>query len=496
MLEALLEGFIQLAEPFRLAMLGLGVLIGLAVGIIPGIGGTVGFALVLPFLMHFDPTAAIAMLIGLVAITTTSDTITCVLFAIPGTGGSVATIIDGHAMARKGEAGEALAAAFLASAIGGVFGAVILAMSIPVARPLVLQFGSPEFFMLSILGISMVAVLSGRRPLKGLMAAGLGLLLATVGGAPTVCIFRYYFGIPYLYDGIPLVLIALGVFALPEIIDLVIRKMPVAGAFRLGKGAAMTGMRHVLKEIPLVLRCAGLGTYIGFVPGMGTSVANWIGYGHSVQSAKDKSGFGHGDIRGVIGPESANNAARGGELIPTLLFGVPGSGSMALFLMGLMMFNLRPGTDMITVHLPLTFTIVWSLLIANVVGAVICMFLARQLAWFTTIPIHVLAPFLMMVVITAAFQASRDWGDLILLLLLTLVGWSFKQFGFSRPAFIVGFVLGGIAEVYLWISVQRYGMAWLLHPWVIGIILLMIASVIVSIIWQRKGQHPVDEGGG
>ncbi len=485
MLEALGEGFIRLATPFHLGLLCLGVLMGMAVGIIPGIGGLVGMAIVLPFVWELDPYAAMPLMVGLLAVTVTADTITCVLVGIPGTAGSVATIIDGYPLAQKGEAGRALSAAFGASAIGGVLGAALLAASLPIFRPIVMLLGSPELFMFVLFGIAMVATLTGRQPLMGMISAGIGLMLAAVGGAGTVAVIRYYFGITYFYDGFPLIVVALGIFGIAEVIELIRKGLPIAGGYSLGKGA-MAGLRDVVREWSLVLRCTGLGTFIGFIPGIGGSVANWVGYGHAVQSAKGTSNFGQGDIRGVIAPESANNAARGGALIPTLMFGVPGSGSMALFLAALIIMGVFPGPDMVTKHLPLVFNIVWSLAIANVLGALICLFFTRYLAKLTTIPIHQLAPFLIAIMIIGSVQASQDWGDVAALLALGILGWFMKQYGFVRPPLLVGFVLGPLAERYLSRSVQRYGAAWFSRPGVIVIGLITIASLVASIRWQRR----------
>ncbi|MBA7486240.1 hypothetical protein ES707_21796 [subsurface metagenome] len=485
MFEAMAEGLAQLIDPFRMGMLFVGVLIGLAVGIIPGIGALVGLAIVLPFIWTMDPYAALPLMVGVMGVTVTADTITCVLLGIPGTAGSVATIVDGYPMAQKGEAARALSAAFGSSVIGGIIGAVLLAVSVPVFRPLVLMFGSPELFMLVVFGITMVAVLTGGKPIKGLVSAGLGLTLAGVGGSAVAGTIRYNFGIPYLYRGIPLIAVALGVFGIAEVVDLMRKGLPIAGIHSLGKGAR-EGIRDVIKEWRLIVRCSLLGAWLGFVPGIGTAVANWIGYGHAVQSAKGESCFGQGDVRGVIGPESANNATKGGELIPTLMFGVPGCASMALFLAAFMIMGISPGPDIVTKHLPLIFTMAWSLAIANVMGAAICVLLARQLARLTTVPIHTLVPFIIAIILIGAVQATQHWGDLVVLLVLSVVGWFMKQYGFPRPPLMVGFVLGSLAERYLSISVQRFGVAWLSRPLSIIIGLIAVVSLVMSIRWQRK----------
>jgi len=218
-----------LLEPTRLLVLVAGVIIGLAIGILPGLSGVVGLALLIPFTYHLDPHTAFALLLGMAAVITSSDFITAVLFGVPGHVGAAATVIDGHAMARKGEAGRAFGAGFAASLAGGLVGALVLAVSVPVLRPLLLLIGSPELLAFSIFGLSMVATLSGRAPLKGLAAAALGLMLSMIGSRAQGGTMRWTFDTLYLWDGVPLVPVVLGLFALPELAELAITRQRIAG---------------------------------------------------------------------------------------------------------------------------------------------------------------------------------------------------------------------------------------------------------------------------
>ncbi|MFH1934110.1 MAG: tripartite tricarboxylate transporter permease [Pseudomonadota bacterium] len=494
MVEAAIEALSILFMPYHQLMLFLGILAGVVVGILPGLGGTVGMAILLPFIWDMDPHAALALLMGMTAVLRTVDTIPAVLFALPGTAGSQATIMDGYPMAKKGEAGRALGAAFTASMIGGVFGAIVLSFTLPIARPLVLALGSPEFFMLAILGITMVGVLSGRRPLKGIVCGLLGMLFATVGGAPAGYAMRYTFDVPYLFQGFPLVVVAIGIFAIPEIADLAIRGTAIADVPRLGKGI-MQGVKDAFNNVFIILRCSLLGTYIGFLPGLGAAPANWLAYGHVVQTSRDKENFGKGDVRGVIGPEAANDASQGGALIPTVLFGIPGSAGMAVFLFALMILGINPGPDLVTTQLSFAFTMVWSLALGNIYASFLCMLLTKPIARITTLPVHYWIPFVLMVVILGAFQCTRSWGDLIGLLALSGLGWVMKRTAWPRPPLLIGFVLGGIAEKYLWISVMRYGAAWLARPIVIGVGLFIVVSVLMGLWWNRRRPQTVGEKG-
>ena len=476
MVEALLSALANLATLQHILHLVLGVMLGLAIGAFPGLGGIAGLSIMVPFLYGMDTVSALATLVGLVAVIPTSDTFTSILMGIPGSSASQATVLDGFPLAQKGEASRALSAAFSASLMGGIVGAIILTLFVQVARPLILTFGSAELFMLALLGLSMVGVLSGASLVKGISACGLGLILGSIGGAPATGEFRMTFGIDYFYDGLPLIIVGIGLFAFPEITELLRKNRPIAAGGLLA-GKWFDGVRDVFKNWFLCLRCAGIGTLIGAIPGLGGSVVDWIAYGHVVQTAKDKSQFGKGDIRGVLAPESANNAKEGGGLVPTLLFGIPGSGAMAVFLGGMVLLGIEAGPAMVSTNLDLTYTIIWSLALANVIGAGSCIFLARPISRLTAIPFNLLAPFMIMVVSFAAFQATRQFMDLIALLGIGMLGIALKRFGWSRPAFLIGFVLAPQAEGYLNLAVQFYSWNMFTRPGVLIILGITVASV-------------------
>ena len=480
MIEALLSALQTVLTGVHLLYLVTGVFLGLVIGIFPGLGGIVGLSMLLPFLYGMDPTSALAMLIGLVAVIPTSDTFTSVLMGIPGSSASQATVLDGFPLAKRGEAARALGAAFSASLMGGLIGALILTLFVLIARPVILAFGSAELFMLTLLGLSMVGVLAGKSMVKGISACGIGLLLGSVGGAPATGEYRMTFDIDYLTDGVPLVVVGLGIFALPEIIDLLRQNRAISQTATLGKGW-IDGIKDMIHHRWLCLRCSGIGCMIGALPGLGGSVVDWIAYGHAVQTTKDKSQFGKGEIRGVLAPESANNAKEGGGLIPTLLFGIPGSGSMAVFLGGMVLIGLEPGPAMVGAELETTYTIVWSLALANVVGAGTCLLISKHVAYLTTIRYALMAPFMIMVICFAAFQATRDLGDLAALFAIGMLGVLMKRFDWPRPAFLIGFVLAGGMETYLYQAVQFDGWGILTKPGVLIIGTLTVISIVCGV---------------
>ena len=492
MLETALQVLATLADPARILMMCLGIGVGLVIGILPGLSGTVGMAILLPFIFGMEPFAALAMLIGMAAVVHTADTFPSVLLGVPGSSGSQATILDGYPLAQKGEASRAFGAAFFASMIGGLIGAVVLFLILPVARPLVLTFGSPELFMLTLLGLGMVGVLSGRRPLLGILAGALGLLIGAIGAAPATPYYRFTFDSLYLFDGLPIAVVALGLFALPEMLDLLIAKRSIAGKGQLGVGW-WDGVRDVIKHKWLALRCSAIGVSVGAIPGMGGAVVDWISYGQAVQTSRDKESFGKGDIRGVIAPESSNNAKEGGALIPTLLFGIPGSGTTAVLLGGFILLGLQPGPRMVTENIDVTLLIIWSLALANVIGAVACLLLSRPIALLSLVPAARLAPFLLVIMMMGAYQSSRHWGDLLAFLIIGLLGWVMKSLDWPRVPLLIGYVLSISAERYLHLSVSRYDWLWLLHPGVIAIGVLTIALVVAG---ARIKRRTVMEGGG
>jgi putative tricarboxylic transport membrane protein len=492
-LDTLLAALGNLFAAQHLLFMAVGVVIGLAVGILPGLGGIAGLSLLLPFLYGMDEVSALAMLVGLIAVINTSDTFTSVLMGIPGSSASQATVLDGFPLARQGQAARALGAAFSASLIGGVFGALLLSVAVLAARPVILAFSTAEMFMLAVFGMSMIGVLAGASLAKGLAACGLGLVLGSIGAAPATGVERMYLGIDYLRDGLPLVVVALGLFAFPEIVDLLRLNRPIAMANKLGAGW-LQGLRDTVRHWFIVLRCSGLGALVGAIPGLGGSVVDWIAYGHVVQTSRDKSKYGSGDIRGVVAPESANNACQGGALMPTLLFGVPGSGSMAILLAGLVLLGIEPGPSMVGANLSLSYTIVWSLALANVIGAGLCLLLAGPIARLTLIPFTLIAPFMMVVITFAAFQARRDLSDLVLLLGVGLVGILLRRFGWPRPAVLIGFVLAPQAETYFYQAMQFYWWGFLARPGVLIIAAITAVSVFLG-SRSRVGEEGVARRG-
>jgi putative tricarboxylic transport membrane protein len=436
---------------------------------------------------------AFAFLLGMTAVTATTGDITSVLFGVPGEPTTASTIVDGHAMARNGETGRALGAVLMSSLVGAVFAGVALGAAVPIIRPLVLSFGSPEFFMLSILGISFVAALSGEDALKGLVAGGIGLMLATIGLDPISGIQRYTFGQLFLWDGIGLVPITIGFYAIPETIELAILGTSISTKEVGQLGGVMEGVKDTFRHWWLVIRCSALGTLTAIIPGMGAATTQWLAYAHAVQSSPNKERFGRGDVRGVLGPGAANNSTLGGSLITTIAFGVPASVIMAILLGAFIIQGIVPGPDMLLPppkgHLDLTYSFVWVIIISNIITVAICFLFLKPIAQVTQVRGGIIIPIILILIYLGAFAEKNAFEDMLVVLFFGALGWIMEKLEWPRPPVLLGLVLGPLAENRLFLSTDNYGWAWTGRPGVIGIFVLTLFGIFYPMIKSRREER-------
>jgi TctA family transporter len=486
MITAASEALVIILDPYRMMFLSLGCVLGLVLGILPGIGGLAGTAMLLPFTFSMDPYTAFAFLLGLGSTTATGDPIPAVMFGVPGGAGSAATVLDGLPMAKRGEAGRALSACYMSSLLGGLFGAALMAVSIPALRPLMLSFGSPEMLALAVFGLATVSVLSGRTPLKGVTAAGLGIMLAMVGSDPQTGTLRWTMDSLYLWEGVKLLPLVLGIFALPELADLFIARTAISGDVKYAiSGGMWQGAVDCFRHWWLIVRCSWIGAFFGAVPGIGGAIIDWLAYGHALKTEPGaRETFGKGDVRGVIASEASNNAKEGGSLVPTVAFGIPGSAGMAILLGAFLIHGLVPGPDMLTKNLKFTYSMVWSVALANVLGAGMCYLFSSQFAKLATLRYSLILPSVLSIIYIGAFEGSRNWGDLYSLLIFGVLGWTMKQLKWPRPPFILGFVLGDILERYLFISIERYGIEWFWRPAVLFLFAFSLLTLLKP-VWDN-----------
>ena len=485
-IQACLEGLLQVFGWPELGLLVVGVVIGALVGILPGLGGSASLAVLLPLTLPLPPSQAFALLVGVAAVTATTGDLTSILLGIPGESISAATVVDGHPMAARGDAARAIGASLTSSLAGSIVGALTLALSIPFALPLARSIGSPELFMLALFGISFLAPLSKASRLKGLIAGGLGVMLATIGLDPLTATARFTFGQLPLWDGIGPIPLALGLFAIPEIAQLASQPKHVARAPELPARGMAEGLREVRSAWRLVLQSSALGTLVGLIPGVGASVAQWLAYGLAARRSPKGAAFGEGAIEGVIAPSAANNATLGGSLVPALALGVPGGLLSALLLSALMMKGIVPGPAMLTPeaeggHLTLVFAFVWMLVVANVMAVVLASLSTHFLVRITRVPPARMVPILIVLTLVGAFAERRSLADLLLTSTLGALGLTLVRYGWPRAPVLMGLVLTPLAENRLFLSIDAFGTSWLWRPGVLAI----AAAIIVGFVIPR-----------
>lgn len=514
MLEASVDAFFHLFSPGPLLAMLLVLPVALFSGLMPG-GGLPVSVIVLSLAVHLDPWVAITIVVFHMAASDITEPIPAILFGVPGARSAQATVLDGYPMARKGLAGVALGASYTTTIVGGVIGAMALLLALPVSRQILEWFGSAEFFLLTLMGVLAVAVVSAGAFVKGILTAAFGIAIAMVGYADLGGNVRAAMGFDfYLWDGFGLVPVVVGLFALPEAIALVVGDTTIARErldtlLREARSDVWRGMREAWSHKWLMIRSSLIGVFVGIMPGVGGSAAHWIAYAQARQTEKGGTeSFGKGDVRGVIASDAANNSVDGGVLIPTVVFGIPGSGGMAIVLAILVLTGITPGPLMLTRHLDLTVSMVYTIAFANLLVVPIMLAFAPTLCRIAVIPPNVLAPVVVGIVSLAALAASGSLGDLGAVLAFGLLGVFMKRYGWPRPPILIAVALADILERFLWISVNNYGWGMLLRPQFLAILGFMIVVTLFSLGAQRgarramrsmgEGEEPgtgLEEGG-
>jgi putative tricarboxylic transport membrane protein len=440
-------GFSVAVTPFNLLMAVAGVTIGILIGALPGVGPPSGVALLLPLTFGMDPTSGIIMLAALYAGTMYGGTITSVLINTPGESASVVTCLDGHQMALQGRAGPALGIAAIGSFIAGTFGVVLLMLVSPALARWSLSFGPPETFALMLLGLTTVTLLTGDAPVKGYISMVLGLMLACVGFDIISGDARYAFGIPEMMDGIDFLPVAIGLFGLGEVLAgaEATKRHPIADA-RYGLRQVLPDARDWLRSRWAIARGTVLGFFVGVLPGAGPTIATFLSYALEKKISRHPHEFGHGAVEGVAGPESANNAAATGAMVPMLTLGIPGSATTAIMLGGLMMWGLRPGPLLFEKNPEFVWGLIASQYIANVMLLVLCTAFIPLFVRALRVPYAILMPIIIILCITGAYSLKNSVWDVGQMLVFGVLGYAMKKLGYSPAALVLALVLGPLAE--------------------------------------------------
>ncbi|MFC2169841.1 tripartite tricarboxylate transporter permease [Acidobacteriota bacterium] len=475
----------------------IGTLLAMCFALMPGLTGTTLMALAIPLTLSWDPLPVILIFGAFLGGATFTGSVTAILFNIPGLASNAATLLDGYPFAQQGKAKTAISCSATASALGSTFGVIVLILLLPVMRDVILLFGPPEFLMLTIWGLTTIVVLSRSSVVKGLIMAGFGLLLSFVGFDPRTAELRYTFEMFYLNDGIDLIAVFIGLFALSEIIDLIASgQHTISGRSSVSElsGNVWDGIRSVFVHFGLFLRSSIIGTIIGIIPGIGATVSSFVAYGHAVQSArKDSKNFGKGDIRGIIAPEAANDAKDGGALVSTLAFGIPGGTGTALLLTVLAIHGLTPGREMLTTQLPLVFVLIWSLFFSNWLTSLFGLAFIRPLTRITSIRIHLIIPLILMTATVGAYIHRGRIEDVFVAYLFALFGYAMKKFGWPRIPLVIALVLGPLFENSFHLSLKLHQLGrinFFLRP----IVLIILGLALMSLMLPHIRNYRMKEG--
>ena len=497
-LSGLATGFSVALVPFNLMLVLMGCFAGTLIGALPGLGPINGVAILLPIAygLGFPPESALILLAGIYYGAEYGGRISSILLNVPGDAGAVMTTLDGHPMARNGEAGRALSLSAVASFVGGTIAVVLMSLFGPLLAAFAVTFSPANYVALMVFAFASLASLVGKSAVKTLLGSLIGLMLATIGIDANTGVPRFTFGVPDILAGIDFLIVVVGLFGMAELLHLVeqqvagkIKTLPVDNSFvRLADLAATKWT---------VLRCSLIGFFIGVLPGTGASVASAVAYGTEKRIAGESGKtFGTGDVRGLAAPEAANNAAAGGAMVPMLTLGIPGSGTTAILLGALLMFNIQPGPLMFTQRPEIAWGLIASMYIGNVALLIINLPLVGLFARMRTIPQHYLTPLIAVLAFVGIYSIVGNPFDLFMITWLGIFGWFLRKMDFSLAPVILGFVLGGLFENNLRRALSISDGDWLIlvENWKSVMLYLLAVLIVVLPIWAARRARGMAEG--
>lgn len=449
MLDAALSGLLHVFLPINLLFLGVGVFMGIIFGALPGLTATMGLALLVPFTFTMTPTAGLIMLGGIYVGAMYGDAIPAVLINTPGTPAAIATTFDGFPLTQKGMSQHGLVAAAFASSYGSLVANILLATSAPPLAAASLAFGPPEYFWLGIFGLTIIATLSSGFIAKGFLGGAVGMLLSTVGIAPLGGDVRLTFGFPSLQAGVELIVALIGFFCLPEILQGVIgqrRRTYTSEKVTPKLQVIFEVIVSLFKKPGLMLRSSAIGAIIGFAPGAGGNIASMVSYNEAVRWDKHPEEFGKGTIKGVAASEAANSAMAPGSLIPLLTLGIPGSPPAAVILGALMLHGMRPGHELFTVHAPVIYAFIMSMLVGAFLVTIIGSFGSFFFARIINIPSRYLAPAILFMTVLGSYAIRNNMLDVWIMFFFGLIGYISSRLKFHPAPIVLGLILGPFVE--------------------------------------------------
>ena len=429
-----------------------GTAVGIIFGALPGFTAAMGVAVLLPLTFGMPPASGLILLGAIFGGAMYGGSISAILINTPGTPSAAATVLDGHPMAQKGLAGEALREAVFASFLGGIFGVTVLLLFAPPLAKISLMFGPPEYFLLAVFGLTIIASISEESLLKGLISGVLGLLISTIGMDPLLGIPRFTMGLVNLIDGVQLVPAMIGLFSLPETLTLISSyfkndsvSMININEFRKIR-VGFPSLDHIKKHMLIYIKSSIIGTYIGMLPGAGGSIASFMAYNEAKRSSKHPELFGTGISEGIAAAESANNAMAGGALIPMLTLGVPGDSVSAIIMGALLIHGLQPGAQLFAQNGDIAYTFIIALYVANIMMLLIGTYCAPYFTIVTNTPKHILSASIMILTVVGSYALRNNVFDVYVMIAFGIIGYIMKTHGFSVIPMVLGIILGPIAE--------------------------------------------------
>ena len=444
----MIEGLLDSVAPSSLLVIVIGVFLGILVGALPGFTATMGTALLLPFTFDLEPLQGLAMLGALYVASQFADAVPACLVNTPGTPSAMATAFDGFPMTQKGQGQKALVAAGFSALVGTLIGGLtFLFLSQPLAG-IALRFGPPEFFWVGVFALTIIGSIAGNSLVKGMSGGLLGMLIGTIGISATGSVSRYTFGEPDLRGGVNIVAALIGVFALPQVLNMVSERKEnlTIAKYTRSSGVALETVKEILRRPVNLIRSSVIGTLVGILPGAGGPVASLMAYNEAVRWSKDKRKFGKGAVDGVVASEAAGNGCAGGAMVPLVALGIPGSAPAAVILGALLLQGIQPGPQLFGSQPELVFGFGWAIIIAGLVTFVASMMLAGSLARMVMIPVRLLAPIVLFLSVVGSFSIRNSMTDVYLMVGIGILVYLLTKVGVHPGPIGLGVILGPIIE--------------------------------------------------
>ena len=439
-------GFINAFSPINLLAMIASTALGITIGCLPGLSAAMGVALLLPVTFGMDPATGLIVLGGIYCGAIFGGSISAILIHTPGTPASAATAIEGYKLTLKGQAAKALTVACFASFCGGLLSCISLYFFSPLLAELTMQFKSPEYFWLSIFGLTIIAGVSSRSILKGLMSGILGLLISTIGMDPMEGVERYMFGVSTLYNGVNVTCALIGLFSMSQVLILAEKKIVERAKAAKIKDKLTLTKGEVKRIMPTITRSWIIGNILGILPGAGATIACFMGYNEARRFSKHKEEFGTGSIEGVAGSEAANNAVTGGSLIPTLTLGIPGESVTAVLMGGLIIHGLQPGPELFTTYADMTYTFFAGFVLVQFAMLIIGLWGCKIFANIARLSDSILIPSIVVLCVVGSYAINNNIVEVIIMCVFGVIGYFVRKFDLNAAAIVLGLILGPIGE--------------------------------------------------